>query len=97
MAQVLAHYYIFQSLTLTGYGIFAHACQVAETAGWAANADTNTGPYGPQATLVHLRLTTGLFHYERGHFRTGLTVAEAAVDASRTLGVDEDLLLALLL
>ena len=95
MAQVFAQYYIFQSLTLTGHALFARACQVAETAGWAA--DTNVGPHSPQATLVYLRLTTGLFHYERGHFRAGLTVAEEAVETSRALGVEGDLLLALLL
>ncbi|MCE7988371.1 MAG: hypothetical protein DYG89_45005 [Caldilinea sp. CFX5] len=97
MAEVFANYYIFQSLTLSGEALFDNARQVAEGAGWATNDDTHAGPHSPQATLVHLRLITGQFHYERGHFRTSLAVAEAAIDACRTLGLVDDLLRALLL
>ncbi len=97
MAEVFAHYYIFQSLTLSGQALFVKASQVAEAAGWAIKAAASAGPQSPQATLVHLRLITGLFHYERGHFRAGLTVAEEAIDVCRALALEADLLLALLL
>lgn len=97
MATVFAHYYLFQSLIFSGQSLFMTACQVAEAAGWAINSDTGPGTDSPQATWVHLRILTGLFHFERGHFRASLAVADETVEACRRLALDEDLLLALLL
>ncbi|MEZ4864258.1 MAG: BTAD domain-containing putative transcriptional regulator [Caldilineaceae bacterium] len=97
MGQVFADYYIFHTLTLAGQALFINASQVAEAAGWAMNADSSAGRHSPQATLVHLRLITGLFHFDRGHYRASLAIAEEAVTACRALALEEDLLLALLL
>ena len=105
MAEVFANYYLFQSLTLAGQALFVNACQVIEAAQWATDDDTADnladnfagGRHSPQATLMHLQIITGLFHFERGHFRAGLTVAEQAIETCRTLKLDADLLLALLL
>ncbi|MEZ4736991.1 MAG: tetratricopeptide repeat protein [Caldilineaceae bacterium] len=97
IAAVFAYYYLFESLTLVGQSLFTHACQAMETAGWATHEDATGGCHSPPATLVHLRLITGLFHYERGHFRAGLAVAEQAIDPCRALSLEDDLLLALLL
>ncbi len=97
MTFVFAQYYIFQSLSLSGQALFVNMCEVAEAAGWATNPDLTGGQHSPQATFVHLRLITGLFHLERGHFRASLAVAEASLVACRALALDQDLLLALLL
>lgn len=97
MAEVFAHYYLFQSLLLAGQAIFALASQAAEAAGWATNDATVTEPDSPSATWVHLRILAGLFHLERGHFRASLTVADEAVETCRAWALDDDLLLALLL
>jgi len=97
MAEVLAHYYLLQSLTFAGQTLFTTACQVAEAAGWTTDAATATGPHTPSATLVHLRLFTSQFHYERGHFRAGLDIVEALLETSRAGMVEADLLAALLL
>jgi len=82
---------------------------VIEAAQWATDDDTADnladnladnfagGRHSPQATLMHLQIITGLFHFERGHFRAGFTVAEQAIETCRTLKLDADLLLALLL
>jgi len=105
MAEVFANYYLFQSLTLAGQALFVNACQVIEAAQSAIDDDTADnladnllrGRHSPQATLVHLQIITGLFHFERGHFRAGLAVAKQAIETCRTLNLDTDLLLALLL
>ncbi|MCX6047089.1 MAG: BTAD domain-containing putative transcriptional regulator [Chloroflexi bacterium] len=97
MARVFAHYYIFHSLTLSGQAIFATACQAVEAAGWAEKDDTTSGQPSPPAIWIHLRLLTGLFHFERGHYRDSLAVAEQTLAACQALGLTEDLLQALLL
>ncbi len=97
MANVFAQYYIFQSLLLAGQALFVNACQVLEGAGWAISTDQ---PYDPQslaATLLHLQILTGLFHFELGHYRTSLTVAEQALAPCRESGLAADLLMTLLL
>ncbi len=97
MASVFANYHLFHSLWLPGQALFDHACQVAEATGWATSDDTFAGQHSAQGTLVHLRLITGLFHFELGHYRVSLAVAEQALAACRALGLEDDLPLALLL
>lgn len=87
MAEVFANYYLFQSLTLSGQALFVNACQVIETAQWADDNPAENlagGRHSPQDNLVHLQIITGIFHFERGHFRAGLAVAEQAIDVCRT-------------
>lgn len=97
MALVLANYYLFQSLGLPGQALFDSACQAVEAAGWPTNDDISGGQYSPQATSVHIRLITGLLHFELGHYRASLALAEQVVAACRALDLEDDLLLALLL
>lgn len=97
MAEVLAYYYHFHALELPGQALFASAGQAIEAAGWATQADSAAGPYSQQATWLHIRLLTGLFQFELGHYAASLAVAEAALTLCRTLNITEDLLLALLL
>lgn len=97
MARVFAYYYLSHSLALSGQALFASACQAVEAAGWATGDDPTQGQYSRQATSVHLQLLSGLFHLERGHYRASLAVAEPALAACRRLGLEEDLLQALLL
>ena len=97
MAYVFAHYYIFQSLLLAGQALFVNACQVLAAAGWGLPDARATDPQSPSATLLHLQILTGLFHFELGHYRASLTVAEQVLVACREFGLEAELLLALLL
>ncbi|MEZ4681011.1 MAG: tetratricopeptide repeat protein [Caldilineaceae bacterium] len=97
MAEPLAAYYLFQSPGLPGQTLFGNACDALTAAGWAT-ADANASePYTRQALLVHLQLYLGAFHFDSGHYRTSLAVAEQALATCRALALEEDLLLALLL
>jgi len=97
MAEVLTVYHLFYSLWLPGLALFEQACQALEAAGWANSNDAPLGQASQQTTLVHLQIFTGMFHFEMGHYRTSLALAEQALAACRAFGEEEDLLLALLL
>ncbi|MCB0111834.1 MAG: AAA family ATPase, partial [Caldilineaceae bacterium] len=97
MAEPLAAYYLFQSPGLPGQTLFGNACEALAAAGWATHDASASGPYSRQALLVHIQLYQGLFHYDSGHYRTSLAVAEQALVPCRACALEEDLLLALLL
>jgi len=97
MAEVLANYYLFHSLWLPGAALFGHSGTVLEAAGWAGNDEPLAGQPSQQVALLRSQILTGLFHFEMGHYRASLTVAERALAACRTLGTEEELLWALLL
>jgi tetratricopeptide (TPR) repeat protein len=97
MAEVWTAYHLFKALSLSGLALFGHATHVMEAAGWAANDGSRPAQPHQQAAWVHVRLYTGLFYQEIGHYRTSLTIAEEALVICRSLHVEYDLVRALLL
>ncbi|HMN27709.1 MAG TPA: tetratricopeptide repeat protein [Caldilineaceae bacterium] len=97
MAEVWTAYHLFKALSLSGQALFGHATHVMEAAGWVANDGSRPAQPHQQAAWVHVRLYTGLFYQEIGHYRTSLTIAEEALVICRSLNVEYDLVRALLL
>jgi predicted ATPase/DNA-binding SARP family transcriptional activator/Tfp pilus assembly protein PilF len=97
MSEVLATYHQFHTLWLAGQMLFSQAVEVVETAGWGNREGPAAAHRDQLAALVHLRLFTGFFHYEMGHYGSSLAIAEAALVLCRALPLEHDLALALLL
>ncbi|MCL4860926.1 MAG: tetratricopeptide repeat protein [Caldilineaceae bacterium] len=97
MARVLTTYYLVNSLWLAGQALIDHAIQVMEAAGWGAHHDDAAMQHEQISTLVHVRLCTGLFHFEIGQYRASLAVAKEAIPVCRAYNLEHDLALALLL
>lgn len=97
MAEAFANYHLFQPLLLPGFALFRHAEEVLVDAGWQENEDRPTAQPSRQAALLQIQILTGLFHFEMGHHRASLAVAERALVTSRMLNREEQLLWALLL
>jgi predicted ATPase/DNA-binding SARP family transcriptional activator len=97
MVEVLATYYLSRPLWLSGQALFSQAAQVMEAAGWSTSAGESSAQRERQAVWVQMRLYIGFFHFEMGQYRLSLSLATELLDLCRSLQIDRELVLALLL